>query len=670
MCGIAAIVSPHRGVDPRELVAMTSAVRHRGPDDEGYALFSGSEARCFGGPDTPADCYALRAPFAPVEGAGAPLQRAEVGFGHRRLAILDVSPLGHQPMCSTDGRYWILFNGEVYNYLELRAELAALGHSFISGTDTEVVLAAFAEWGAECFQRFNGMFAILLLDRVARRLVAARDRFGVKPLYYWISPEGDLAFASEIKQFTVLDGWRPRLDAQRAYDFLAWGMADHTGDTMFEGVHQIRGGELVELALTSEGFQESLRRRESLQTRAWYRLTPRAFEGSLQDAAIEFRELLTDSIRLRLRADVPVGSCLSGGLDSSSIVCLLHLLLTESGGSELQRTVSAGSDEARFDERRYIDAVVAQTGVRGSHVIPSPERLFETMGCLTWMQDEPFGSTSIFAQYLVFELAAREGITVMLDGQGADESLAGYHGFFGPHLVDLLRSGRLGEFRAEMAAMRSLHGHQWSWVMKQVVGAAVPASLEPLARRLGARGQNVPLWLNGDALNAEHKNPLRQFGMPRSVAELSRAQIESTNLPLLLHWEDRNSMAHSIEARVPFLDYRLVEFILGLPAEFKVHRGVTKRVQREAMAPVLPRAVSARHDKLGFVTPEEIWMRQRHPLRFRALLESAVQSSGGIISPRSLKHFDRVVDGDVPFSFEVWRAISFGAWMERFGVAS
>ncbi len=455
MCGISGIISST--LLPKHLLqTMTDCIRHRGPDDEGFVFWSrsGDEVILRGGHDTPDAVFIADLPYTPSSRDGHETTFF-LGLGHRRLSILDLSPLGHQPMCTQDGRYWIVFNGEVYNYIELRSELEKLGHTFISRTDTEVILAAYAQWGEGCLSRFNGMWAFAIYDCKARTLFLARDRFGVKPLYYWTSPDGFFAFASEIKQFTVLPGWQAKLNGQRTYDYLVFGITDHTEETMFSGVFQLRPGHCVTLAVDDGSVVSP---GKSLSTRAWYELRPRPFAGSFDDAAREFRDLFEQSISLRLRADVPVGSCLSGGLDSSSIVCVLNEFLRKQGVQSLQKTFSACSDVDRFDERKWIDLVVGKTGVDAHYVYPALDRLFEESPAITWHQDEPFGSTSIYAQWCVFRLAAQNGVKVMLDGQGADEQLCGYHIYFGPHLASQLKRMRLGELLSDFSSLQRIHG--------------------------------------------------------------------------------------------------------------------------------------------------------------------------------------------------------------------
>jgi asparagine synthase (glutamine-hydrolysing) len=669
MCGIAGFLA-RNSLPTASIVAMTDLIRHRGPDDEGFLLLPdlGGEFQVCGGNDTPEAICRAEMPFRPscdINSLGD--QPVRLALGHRRLSIVDLSAAGHQPMCTPDRRFWIVYNGEVYNHIELKLELIELGYQFRSHSDTEVILAAYQEWGTDCLSRFNGMFAFLLYDSQEMKLFAARDRFGVKPLYYWISPAGDIAFASEIKQFTVLPGWRPIVNGQRAYDYLVWSLTDHTDETMFSGVFQLRQGQCCSLNLSV--WQKTMQNGR-LPLRQWYDLPVGTYTGGFKEAAAELQHLLIDSVRLRARADVPIGSCLSGGLDSSSIVCILNRLLEEQNSFDLQKTFSACSDIKRFDEREWIDRVVAHTGVDSHHVYPAFEQLFAESPAITWHQDEPFGSTSIYAQWNVFRLAADNGVKVMLDGQGADEALAGYHSFFPPFLTTKFLHGRFFTMLSEMRDINRLHGYSPFELCRFVVGMLLPDTVQfPLKRLMGLDTQGSGHgWLDCELLGAKQENPLHILkGDTCELRQFSRVQLLNSNLPMLLHWEDRDSMAHSVESRLPFLDYRLVEFALSLPDDYKLSGGITKRVLREGMNGVLPEAVRNRMDKLGFVTPEEVWLRNNRE-EFRRKLQKTIDVSGGIIRPAVLNVFDDVLAGRQPFSFTIWRLLNFGEWMSCFSV--
>lgn len=649
MCGIAAVFEPDAPAWLPDVVrAMTRAVRHRGPDGEGFAFFQPQQNRVFPvvSGETPAG----------VAGEPAPPPGCTLAFGHRRLSILDLTSAGHQPMSDDRGDSWITFNGEIYNYTELRTELAGQGHRFHTASDTEVILAAWREWGEGCVTHFNGMFAFVLFDRSTRRIFAARDRFGVKPLYLWPTPTSGLALASEIKQFTSHPGWRPQLNGQRAYDFLNWGITDHTGETLFAGVRQLRGGEFLSAPLATL---------TSATPQRWYELQPAPFAGDFAAAGVRFRELLEDAVRLRLRADVPVGSCLSGGLDSSSIVCAVREQLGPRAAT-LQKTFSAYSDVARFDERTYIEEVAAATGAAAHHVTPQPAELRRELDLITWHQDEPVGSTGIYAQWCVFRLARAHGVIVMLDGQGADEALGGYHGYFGPRFAGLLRQGRWATCWHEAAAARRLHGQTWSHQARLLANELFPSALADRLRRLVGRTVQNPAFLDLARLGAVPRSPhAGSVDLRDPVRSLGRAQLTSLCLPMLLHFEDRDSMAHGVEARLPFLDYRLVEFCLGLPEDFKLADGWTKRVLREGMRHRLPERVRLRRDKLGFATAEEVWLRDP---AFVGLLDQAIASAGGVLTAAARAKALRIMTGQEPFNFLAWRFIHFGLWLQRFGL--
>ena len=671
MCGISGFFA----IKPQSselLHAMNTLVRHRGPDDEGYVIFSRLDrpACVLAGHDTQSDCYTSALPYAPKNQlAGS--DQILLGLGHRRLSIIDLSVTGHQPMCSPDSRYWIVYNGEIYNYIELREELEGKGYTFTSQSDTEVILAAWRCWGQECMSRLNGMFAFAMYDRAKESVFLVRDRFGVKPLYYWVSQAGIIAFASEIKQFTVLPGWDPCLNGQVAYDFLIWGFIDHTGETMFRGVHQVRPGTFLRIDLkdmTRGGFP--LRPNEPLKAEPWYELKPRNFEGTMFEAAAQYSALFHDAVKLRLRSDVPVGSCLSGGLDSSSIVCVVSKILNTESSDTLQKSFSACAHEKEFDEREYIDAVVESTGLDAHYVYPSLYNLFKVLGDIIWVQDEPFGSTSIYAQWYVFELASKNNVKVMLDGQGADESLGGYPIYFAMRQASLLRQLSLPSFIQDIEATQRLHHYAFSQSLKDIASLVLPAWQRRLISRIFRVGDITPTWLNLAQMGARATNPFSYDGKePRNVLELSMTQLRSTSLPMLLHWEDRNSMAHSIEARVPFLDYRLVEFSLGLPEEFKLKNGVTKSVLRAAMQDTLPEKIRHRMDKLGFASPGEVWMLKYAPQKFRDELRKAIDASRGILSGSASRVLDDMIDGRRPFSYLVWRLICFGHWLHQFNIS-
>lgn len=649
MCGILAVVKQRTATDNRTapIVRALRAVRHRGPDDEGYLLWKpGEAARVYAGDDT-----ARSSEAAHRLAALPPSADWTVALAHRRLSIVDLSPGGHQPMIHRPTGMAVTFNGEIYNYLELRADLERLGHTFTSHSDTEVLLAAWAQWGPDALQRFNGMFAFALLDpREGGRLHVVRDRFGVKPVY-WSRVGHVIAFASEVKQIRALPGFTPRLDHATVRDYLAIGRLDHSRHTFDAGIEQLRGGERLVVDLG-----DPARPAQRIQ---WYELKPATFRGGLGEAAERFRELLADSVHLRLRADVPVGSCLSGGLDSSAIVCLAHAALGAHEGHAGQITVTARFEDDRYDEWGFAQEVVRQTGAQSVQVWPSTDRLRSELDAMLWHMDEPFGSTSQFSQWCVFAGAATAGLKVMLDGQGSDEQLAGYAGNDAALYAGLLRRGAVWPLVRELRAFRSQHG---AFPIAQVILAlrnVAPTVDRLLPARVRLAAPN-PDWLRlSDATHIAANGPR---GLNASLLE----QTLVTSLPVLLRYEDRNSMARSIEARVPFLDYRLVEFLAGLPDVYKLRAGVTKLVMREGLRGVLPERVRIRRDKMGFVTPEKVWLTQTDTQWFRDAAMSAVDAAPELFRPdRVTRLIDDVIEGRMAFSFTPWRIVCFGRWIRQ-----
>ncbi|MGE0503345.1 MAG: asparagine synthase (glutamine-hydrolyzing) [Rhizobiaceae bacterium] len=628
MCGIWCSIGVEP--DPKHI----DRVSHRGPDGRGWKVAA-----------TPAGPLAL---------------------GHRRLSIIDLSDAGLQPMSYADGRYWIVLNGEIYNYLELRAELEAAGRRFVSNSDTEVLLAAYAEWGEDALERLLGMFAFILWDVERHRVVAARDRFGIKPLYCWTSA-GGIAFASEIKQFIGLPGFSARINPAIALDFLAEGMLDHTDETLFAGVRQVSGGGIMRIEL-SGGLRTEQRR--------WYSLPgPGTLDIGEAEAARRFRDLLGDSVRLHMRSDVTVGSCLSGGLDSSSVVALMSEELERSGSKGRVNSVTATYPDSVIDERAFAQEVVDRFDCVAHWVEPRAGDVIDLFERVTWHQDEPFGSTSLFAQWLVFREAREKGITVMLDGQGADEQLAGYHSLFGQRLADLVRGGRFATFARTIHDRHRWHGAGLASQLRDTVFHLLPGAVQQRVRRRRIVAEQQG-WLGRDASNAfpdrSALNVARQrLGVTgEGIGEACVTMLGASQLPKLLHWEDRNSMAHGIEARVPFLDHRLVEFSVALGDRHKFVGGDTKRVLRRGMADLLPPRVAGRRDKLGFATPEAEWFRSGLSDVVRDGVDAGATRFPGLIDSRGARAYaDAVLTGKRPRNFALWRIASLGLWGKVFSVS-
>jgi len=583
MCGIAGVVRVRTAGRNHSLSdAALRLLRHRGPDDHGWLLSSASDIHF---------------------GRGTPPEHdADVLLLHRRLSILDLSEAGWQPMVSRDRRFAIVLNGEIYNFIELRRELENRGHTISSHGDTEVLLHAFAEWGPGCLKRLTGMFAFALLDRFERRLYLARDFFGIKPLYYASGPESFL-FASEAKALFALGNLSRKVNAQRLYEYLTGGLTDHGGDTLFNGIHQVPAGHYLVVDLDAPERPHLVR--------YWRMDVEDRLDVSYGEATQRLREIFLDNIRLHLRSDVPVGAALSGGIDSSAIVGAMRRLEPK---LELH-VFSYVAESPELSEEKWIDLAARQAGAIVHKVHAGAADLIADLEQLIYQQDEPFSSTSMFVQHRVFRLAREKGITVMLDGQGADEMLGGYRIYQSARLASLLRQGRWLEALRFAARARRLPGVDIRSLFLQAVGNLLPGQLKALGKQM-LQKSIMPDWLNRRWFEDRgiRPRPVARESSGDQLRSLLRQTLFETSLPMLLRYEDRNSMAHSIESRVPFLTPDLAGFLLRLPEEYLIGPdGTSKRIFRDAMRGIVPEPILQRKDKVGFATPERQWFQDLRP---------------------------------------------------------
>ncbi|MFN8507491.1 MAG: asparagine synthase (glutamine-hydrolyzing) [Dehalococcoidia bacterium] len=609
MCGIAGIMrTGGEPVPPGHVEAMVATLRHRGPDGDGSY-------------------------FAPG-----------IGFGHTRLAIIDLSSASDQPFVDEFAGLSLIFNGEIYNYVELRQELKDLGHTFHSTGDTEVILRAYEQWGADCLQRLNGMFAFALWDNRRRQLFLARDRFGEKPLYIARSPRGAV-FASEMKAILAV---RPELRVPNrtvVFRYLSRGDLDLDHQTFFEGIESLPAAHYLVLDADGRG-----------EPRRYWHATSASVPRTRRGAIERYRELLFDSVRIRLRSDVPVGSSLSGGLDSSSIVSTIH---AQKGAQAVhQKTFSARFHSQAHDEGRFIDAVAHHVDADGHAVWVEPEGFANEFATLQWHQEEPMASASPFAQWSVMRLAHENGTTVLLDGQGADESLAGYdqsHGMFWAHW---LRHGRVDKVGREMIAfLRRYHG-----------GLAEPGLFAAYYLLPGRFRDNLAelYYRSGDVVAHDlhrefapaHVDTYEPFP-DRLRNELVRWQT-TTQLPEFLRYADRNSMAFSREVRLPFLDHRLVEYTFGLPPDLLLNQAVTKVTLRESMRGIVPDNIINRKDKLAYAPPQKQWVHGVLRDWVSNHLRSA-ESRPAFFNPRSVLRLREHLDSGGSETL-AWRVASTEAW--------
>ena len=552
MCGIAGLVDLAGGPPDRHvLLAMMRRIAHRGPDGGGWMEDRGGTI-----------LRGLRDSSAPTASDAFPASSGDVNaaLGHQRLAITDLSDGGRQPMTRGDGRWWIVFNGAIFNAPELKRELEAAGERFTTATDTEVLLAAWIRWGTGALHRFNGMWAFAVWDARSRELVAARDRYGIKP-FYWTTAANVFAFGSEPKALRPV---RPAVpDVKLVADYLARGASIPDGDsTAYDGYHELPAGSILRADASG------------IRAERWYDLDERLRDAPpappFEEAAARLRELLDDAIRIRLRADVPVGLLLSGGVDSSGIA---GILAARYRGAFSGPAISLRYRRKEIDESRYSDAVLRATGIPGEYVEPTPESfdrdLDEFMartGHLT------LGSVG-YAQYRLYARARAVGLPVILVGQGSDEIFGGYEPW-DVHVAQLWNRGR------KWAALREglLSGRrQWGWPIgiRHTLGVVRTAKRPPRCR----------------------------CGPAGTLQDHQRHLLLVDYLPAILESEDRNSMASAVESRLPFLDHRIVEFARTLPSDYLCRGGWTKAVLRRALEGLVPEYVLRRPRKLGLPGP-------------------------------------------------------------------
>jgi asparagine synthase (glutamine-hydrolysing) len=538
-------------------------------------------------------------------------------------------------MTNEDKSLWLVYNGEIYNYIELREDLIGKGHRFHSQSDSEVILHAYEEWGAGCLQRFNGMWAFALWDEKTQQLFCARDRFGIKPFYY-TGIDGSFLFASEIKALIEHPDVGKTPDDEILGTYLAWGVQDHSARTMFDGILQLKPAHA--LIVTKEGPHTPYQYWDITINGA-----VRSDAGNEQEPG-RFLDLLRDATRIHLRSDVAVGTCLSGGIDSSTIAVLINNLIREEAPasvSDRQKTFSVVFSDKRFDESRYIDEIVDATGVDSHRTEPAPAQLWDDIDRLIWIQDEPFGSLSIYAQYCVMRLA-RQNVKVVLDGQGADELLAGYLAYQASYIRGLMHSFHLGSALGEVTGSLRRHGGFFGSAFRQL-----------LTRR-----------------SRRHLLTATAPGIDRyggSLPDVLHRELTSTNLPALLHYEDRNAMAFSLESRVPYLDVRLVEYVASLPLDQKIRNGVTKIVLRNAVKGIIPESIRCRMDKMGFVTPEEVWMKETlRPFVLAVLNTDSFRARPYWNADAVMRDYQAFLDGRSAYSPEVWRIVCTELWLRKF----
>lgn len=607
MCGIVGIVSfEHHAVENERIMQMMHTLKHRGPDDEGIYTCD------------------------------------NVGLGHVRLSILDLTSSGHQPMHDESGRYTIILNGEIYNYIELKAQLEEKGIKFFSNSDTEVLLKGYIHFGKAVLDQLNGMFAFAIYDSEQKELFLVRDRFGVKPLYYYRSDK-EFIFASEIPAILRVYGRSNRANEAAIFDYLAFNRTDQTEDTFFESVKRVQHGHYITI------------KNGEVSECCWYDLRKRVQGKNIQSNENDFRRLLEDVIRLRLRSDVPVGVCLSGGLDSSTIASIVSERLENKDVN----TFSAVYDSKyKVDESRFIN--LYSDKLHHMHFThPTGESLMDDLNDFIRAHAEPVPSTGPYAQFCTMRLASRH-VTVTLDGQGADEALGGYHYFYGLYYKGLLKKMKVVTLMSEM--FKYIAVHHSLYALKAFIFFLLPGKLR-IKARVGERGYIQSSFAKKYNTSVIADNLYGSRSMKEALINHFEYKMEH-----LLKWDDRNSMRFSIESRTPFMDYRLVEYLLCSEDSAKIKDGYTKSLLRRSMKGLLPEEIRMRRDKVGFATPEDEWFRSD---LFRPLIESILRSDsflsrGFVDGDKALALYKKHCEGDINISKDIWKWINLELWYRQF----
>jgi asparagine synthase (glutamine-hydrolysing) len=604
MCGICGIISKNNEtISKVEIENMNNLITHRGPD------------------------------------SGAFYQGNNFAFGHRRLKIIDLSDCANQPMTYLN-RYTITYNGEIYNYIEMRDVLQKIGYSFSTASDTEVILAAYDHYGFDCVTKFNGMWAFALYDKEKEVIFCSRDRFGVKPFYYTNSYNKFL-FSSEIKQLIGYQN-QNRVNRQVLIDYLVVGYEDHTNDTFFQDIHQLEQSHNLIYNLRNNTF--SIER--------YYEITIDAEVSNLNEieSVNLYKNALYESIKLRLRSDVKVGTCLSGGLDSSSVAAIASSFYRQKLSTQFT-AITAKSTEPEFDETRYAENVSHKSHLNWNVIMPSAKDFLQNIDKIISVQEEPFGSPSVFMQFKVFEKAKELGCVVMLDGQGGDETLLGYERYYPAYLLSQNLLTRFSGF---------FNSSKNSGLSKKNLFLYLFYFTNPSIRLTILR--NKFSFIRKDYFNLiNYKNIKESSKSYSDIITLQKIELMKLQLPHLLKYEDRNSMYHSIEARLPFIDYRLVETALSIDNRYKIKDGWTKYLLRKSVEGILPDEILWRKNKIGFNAPEKTWMISINKQIKSSLAKSEILNRI-IKDGKVIKKFDQM---DLRVQ---WRLFNIAKWEEIFNV--
>lgn len=623
MCGLVGFISRKDGQELAvTLENMTDAIRHRGPNDRGTFLGTIDVANL------------------------------TVGLGHRRLSIIDLSEHSHQPM--VDDNISLVFNGEIYNYVELRDELEKIGYIFESSGDTEVVLKAYAEWGVRCFEHFNGMWAIALFDKKKNKVILSRDRFGKKPLYYYAT-DNEIVFASEIKSILLYPSVVKKPNFEKIYRYLStsYRYVDMDDTSYFDNIHSVPKSSYM---VISDDFSIDIKKYWTLKENMI------DFSGKTQISIIDdFRGLFIDSVKIRLRSDVPVSCMLSGGMDSTSITCTAYKILQT---PVLTFSGITGEEKGIYDESEYIDEVVKNMHAKHQYIIPEPSDLFDTVTEMLSFHDEPICTVTWYTLYQIAKKIKDENVPVVLNGHGGDELLGGYWDHYHYNFFDMEKNGELALLDCEQKAWLKNHSRRVSEICQSREYISHLVKDEVLETSKFADYSDCFT----EDFRATYKTTIKLHSdFSSTLSQRLYKELMHETVPASLRAEDRNTMASSIESRSPMLDYRLAEFCFSLPQNYKIRDGIGKWILRESMKDILPEKVRMRKDKSGFIAPADRWFRTTNKEQIRELINSSSIQELGIFNIGRLNSlFDEHLADLKNHQMFLWQFINIALWHRSF----
>jgi asparagine synthase (glutamine-hydrolysing) len=666
MCGIAGIVSYNADFKIKEsIIPMLNEIKHRGPDDEGCVFISETNTTTTFGKDTPSEVRNSSLPYSPSIDINSFSESSNIVLGHRRLSILDLSEHAHQPLCNETENYWIVFNGEIYNYKKIRTELIEKGHQFTSNSDTEVVLKAFIEWGKDCLIKFNGMWSFVIYNKTTKKLFGARDRFGVKP-FYFINNKTQFSFCSEIKGLLKIEGFEREINPNAVYDFLVSSKLEIDDETFFKNIFELKPAHQFELD-TETGNLIIDKYYTLPYNKKWESIN----SEELPNVIADIKKKVINAVDIRLNADVKTGSCLSGGIDSSAIVTSINQLLKEKEinpiGNE-QEVFTASYPNTAIDESKWAQIVVDKTKTNWNQTFPDAKSIEQQLTDLVYAQDIPFGSSTSFSQFKVMELIYNKGVKVSIDGQGADELFAGYPNHYASSIINGIQSFSFSSVLKNLKAKDGTFSNHSQILKLPLQSLYIKCFPNSYFRKLKTKQPELafinPLLLS----NNKNRLSLINDKFKANLNQLLHYQFTDCGLKQLLRTADRSSMHFSVETRMPFVDdNELVETVFSISGKSKIKNGKSKFLLREAMKDLLPQEIYNRTDKLGFSTPEKQWFAALKPF-FKSIL--AEQKSDEFVDWENLnKNFDVIYDNALNTNISrLWRFIIFALWRKVYNV--